>query len=254
MTQQIELGLETFGVVARDGGGHLLSHAEIIRHAIDEAVLAEERGVFFFGIGEHHREDFAVSSPGTDLATIADRTWRIRLGSAVTGLSSDDPARVFQRSSTLGATFHGRADSILGRGSCTESFALFDFPLEQYSTRFEERLELFAAIRESGRTGTPVTWRGTTRAPLSGKRVYPSTASGTITTWIGMGGSPDSVLCAARDRTPLMLAIIGGAPQRFSPYVELYKRALADLDAPALGRSRMDIKYSARALSHEALI
>ncbi|MBK6486157.1 MAG: LLM class flavin-dependent oxidoreductase [Gemmatimonadetes bacterium] len=234
MPAQIELGLETFGDVTRDSAGHLLSHSQVIRHVIDEAVLADEVGVDFFGIGEHHREDFAVSSPEMVLATIAGRTSRIRLGSAVTVLSSDDPVRVFQRFSTLDAASNGRAEIILGRGSFTESFPLFGFPLDQYATLFEERLDLFAALLEADRTGTPVTWRGTTRAALTDKRVYPSTAGGTIKTWIGVGGSPESVVRAAKYRMPLMLAIIGGAAQRFAPYVELYHRALADVGAPSL--------------------
>ncbi len=234
MSHTLELGLETFGDVTRDATGTLLPHAQVIRHVIDEAVLADEVGVDFFGIGEHHRADFAISSPEMVLATIAGRTSRIRLGSAVTVLSSDDPVRVFQRFSTLDAASNGRAEIILGRGSFTESFPLFGFPLDQYQLLFEERLELFAAILESDRTGEPVSWRGTTRAALTDKRIYPATASGNIKTWIGVGGSPESVVRAARFRMPLMLAIIGGAPQRFAPYIELYHRALADFGVPSL--------------------
>lgn len=229
----LELGLETFGDVTRDGSGALLAHPQVIRHVIEEGVLADEVGVDFFGIGEHHRDDFAVSSPEMVLATIAGRTSRIRLGSAVTVLSSDEPVRVFQRFATLDAASNGRAEIILGRGSFTESFPLFGFPLDQYQVLFEERLELFAALLESDRTGTPVTWKGTTRAPLTGKRVYPTTAGG-ITTWIGVGGSPESVVRAAKYRFPLMLAIIGGSPLRFAPYVDLYQRALAQFGVSSL--------------------
>jgi probable LLM family oxidoreductase len=230
----VELGLETFGDVTRDASGRLVHHAQVIRDVVEEAVLADQVGVDFFGIGEHHRDDFAVSSPEMVLATIAGRTSRIRLGSAVTVLSSDDPVRVFQRFSTLDATSNGRAEIILGRGSFTESFPLFGFPLDQYQTLFEERLELFAAVLESDRTGTPLNWRGTTRAPLSNQRVYPSTANGTIKTWIGVGGSPESVVRAAKFKLPLILAIIGGSPLRFLPYVELYHRALREFGASEL--------------------
>ena len=234
MSFPLELGLETFGDVTRDGEGRLLSHPQVIRDVIDEAVLADQVGVDCFGIGEHHRSDFAVSSPEMVLATIAGRTTRIRLGSAVTVLSSDDPVRVFQRFSTLDAASKGRAEIILGRGSFTESFPLFGFPLDQYTTLFEERLDLFAAILESDRTGTPVTWRGTTRAPIAGLRVYPTTATGTIRTWIGVGGSPESVVRAAKYRLPLILAIIGGSPLRFAPYVDLYHRALSEFGVETL--------------------
>ena len=234
MTAPLELGLETFGDVTRDSAGQLLSHPQVIRDVIDEAVLADQVGVDFFGIGEHHRADFAVSSPEMVLATIAGRTTRIRLGSAVTVLSSDDPVRVFQRFSTLDAASNGRAEIILGRGSFTESFPLFGFPLDQYNTLFEERLDLFAAVLESDRTGTPVTWRGTTRPPIKGLRVYPATANGTIRTWIGVGGSPESVVRAARYKMPLILAIIGGSPLRFAPYVDLYHRALNEFGVAPL--------------------
>ncbi|MBK6457638.1 MAG: LLM class flavin-dependent oxidoreductase [Gemmatimonadetes bacterium] len=230
----VELGLETFGDVTRNAAGQLVAHPQVIRDVIDEAVLADQVGVDFFGIGEHHRDDFAVSSPEMVLATIAGRTSRIRLGSAVTVLSSDDPVRVFQRFSTLDAASNGRAEIILGRGSFTESFPLFGFPLDQYQVLFEERLDLFAAVLESDRTGTPFSWRGTTRAPLSNQRVYPSTANGTIKTWIGVGGSPESVVRAAKYRLPLILAIIGGSPLRFAPYVDLYHRALSDFGVASL--------------------
>ena len=227
MKPYIELGLDTFGDVTVDADGRQLSQAEVIRNVIDEAVLADELGIDFIGVGEHHRADFAVSSPEVVLAAIAGRTNRIRLGSAVTVLSSDDPVRVFQRFSTLDAASNGRAEIILGRGSFIESFPLFGYPLDQYETLFEEKLEFFARILEGNRTGTPVTWRGTTRAPLEGKRIYPPTESGQLKTWIGVGGSPESVVRAAKYGMPLMLAIIGGHPGRFAPYIDLYYRALA---------------------------
>ena len=224
-----ELGLDTFGDVTHDADGRPRAHARVLRDLVDQAVLADEVGVDFIGVGEHHRADFAVSSPETVLAAVAGRTRRIRLGSAVTVLSSDDPVRVFQRFSTLDAVSGGRAEVILGRGSFVESFPLFGYPLDQYETLFEEKLALWAALLEADRAGEPVSWRGTTRAPLVGRRVFPPTEHGRLTTWVGVGGSPESVVRAARYGFPLMLAIIGGDPTRFAPYVALYHQALAQL-------------------------
>jgi probable LLM family oxidoreductase len=226
MTPHLEFGLDTFGDVTRDADGRPLSHAQVLRDVVDEAVLADELGIDAFGVGEHHRPDFAVSAPEVLLAAIAGRTRRIRLGSAVTVLSTDDPVRVFQRFATLDATSGGRAEVILGRGSFTESFPLFGYPLDQYETLFEEKLALFAALLAHDRTGEPVTWRGTVRAPLVGQRVYPTTERG-LTAWVGVGGSPQSVVRAARHALPLTLAIIGGDPRRFAPYAALYHRELA---------------------------
>ena len=234
MNTNLELGLDTFGDVTRGADGRVLSHAQVIRDVIAEAVLADELGIDFIGVGEHHREDFAVSAPEVLLAAIAGRTERIRLGSAVTVLSSDDPVRVFQRFATLDAASNGRAEVILGRGSFTESFPLFGYALDQYATLFEEKLALFAAVLEQDRTGEPLSWRGTTRPPLSGQRVFPRTEHGALKTWIGVGGSPESVLRAARYSLPLMLAVIGGDPRRFAPYVDLYHRALGELGAERL--------------------
>jgi probable LLM family oxidoreductase len=234
MNTELELGLDTFGDVTRGADGRPVPHAQVIRDVIAEAVLADRLGVDFIGVGEHHREDFAVSAPEVLLAAIAGRTERIRLGSAVTVLSSDDPVRVFQRFSTLDAASGGRAEVILGRGSFTESFPLFGYALDQYGTLFEEKLEIFAAVLEQDRTGEPVTWSGTTRAPIIRQRVFPGTENGALKTWIGVGGSPESVVRAARYGLPLMLAIIGGDPRRFMPYVELYHRALEELGRPRL--------------------
>ncbi len=228
MTKTLELGLDTFGDVTRDAEGRTLSHAEVLRNVVAEAKLADELGLDFFGVGEHHRADFAVSAPEVLLAAIAGQTERIRLGSAVTVLSSDDPVRVFQRFSTLDAISGGRAEVILGRGSFTESFPLFGLDLRQYQVLFEEKLELFAELLKEG----PTTWSGTTRAPLDRQRVYPPTASGSLRTWIGVGGSPESVDRAARYGLPLMLAVIGGEPRRFAPLVDLYHRALAHHGQP----------------------
>ena len=227
MTHPIELGLDTFGDTTAGPGGVPLPHAQVIRDLVEEAVVADETGVDVFGVGEHHRADFAVSSPETVLAGIAGRTRRIRLGSAVTVLSSDDPIRVFQRFSTLNALSSGRAEVVLGRGSFTESFPLFGLDLGRYEALFEEKLDLFAALLRGG----PVTWRGTTRAPLADQEVYP-TVEGSLRTWVGVGGSPESVVRAARHGLPLMLAIIGGDPMRFAPHVDLYRRACAQLGQP----------------------
>lgn len=225
MTAPLELGLDTFGDITEGPDGQLLAAPDVLRNVVAEGVLADEVGVDFFGVGEHHRDDFAVSAPEVVLAAIAGRTSRIHLGSAVTVLSSDDPVRVYQRFATLDGISGGRAEIILGRGSFTESFPLFGYPLDQYNVLFEEKLELFAELLKEG----PTTWRGTTRAPLVKQQVYPPTATPPIRTWIGVGGSPESVVRAAHYGLPLTLAIIGGDPRRFLPYVQLYHRALAEL-------------------------
>ncbi len=230
MDHPLELGLDTFGDVTETVDGETVSYAQVIRDVIEEAVLADELGVDFIGVGEHHRDDFAISSPEVVLAAIAGRTHRIHVGSAVTVVSSDDPVRVFERFATLDAASHGRAEVILGRGSFTESFPLFGYELSQYEELFEEKVNLFAELL----TEQPVTWHGRTRSGLANQRVYPRTESGHLKTWIGVGGSPESVARAARYRMPLMLAIIGGAPERFVPFVDLYHRALEALEAPEL--------------------
>ena len=227
--ENIELGVDTFGDVTVGADGAPLGHPEVIRNVVEEAVLAERVGLDFFGLGEHHREDFAVSAPDVVLAAIAGRTERLRLGSAVTVLSSDDPVRVYQRFATLDALSSGRAEVILGRGSFTESFPLFGHELSDYEVLFEEKLELFAALLDEG----PVTWSGTTRAGLRDQRVFPTTESG-LRTWVGVGGSPESVVRTARHGFPLMLAIIGGDPLRFAPFADLYRRSLAELGQPDL--------------------
>jgi len=218
----LQFGLDTFGDVTAAPDGRLLSHAQVIRNVIAEGELADRVGVDVIGLGEHHRDDFAISSPEVVLAAIAARTSRIHLASAVTVLSSDDPVRVYQRFSSLDAASGGRAEVILGRGSFTESFPLFGFPLDQYQVLFEEKVELFVALLAE----QPVTWRGTTRASLSGQRVFPPIERPPLRTWIGVGGSPESVVRAAHYGLPLTLAIIGGDPRRFLPYVQLYHRVL----------------------------
>ncbi|MGE0463516.1 MAG: LLM class flavin-dependent oxidoreductase [Vicinamibacterales bacterium] len=220
--EDIELGLDTFGDVTLGADSRPLSQAQVLRHVVEEAVLADRHGLGFFGVGEHHRPDFAVSAPEVLLAAIAGRTGRIHLGSAVTVLSTDDPVRVFQRFSTLNAVSNGRAEVILGRGSFTESFPLFGYDLSKYDLLFEEKLELFSELLAQ----EPVTWEGRTRASLTNQRVYPPVEAGRLRAWVGVGGSPESVIRAARHDLPLMLAIIGGSPMRFKPYVDLYRRAL----------------------------
>jgi probable LLM family oxidoreductase len=230
MPAHVELGLDTFGDVTVDAEGRRLAEAEVIRNVVDEAMLADRLGIDFIGIGEHHRADFAVSSPETVLAAIAGRTDRIRLGSAVTVLSSDDPVRVYQRFATLDAVSDGRAEVILGRGSFIESFPLFGYELERYEELFEEKLDLFVHLLAE----QPVTWRGTTRAAIDGLQVHPRTERGSLTTWVGVGGSPRSVVRAAHHGLPLMIAVIGGESHRFRPFVDLYHRALGELGRPTL--------------------
>jgi probable LLM family oxidoreductase len=225
----IELGLDTFGDVTVDADGRLRSQAEALRDVVAEAVLAEQAGVDCFGVGEHHRPDFAVSAPEVVLAAIAAKTSRMTLGSAVTVLSTDDPVRVFQRFSTLDAISNGRAEVILGRGSFTESYPLFGYDLSRYEELFEDKLALFAALLGNG----TVTWRGTTRSALEGDVIYPPIESGTLRTWVGVGGSPESVVRAARYGLPLTLAIIGGHPTRFRSYVDLYHQSLERFGKPS---------------------
>jgi alkanesulfonate monooxygenase SsuD/methylene tetrahydromethanopterin reductase-like flavin-dependent oxidoreductase (luciferase family) len=190
---EIQFGLDTFGDVPEDDSGALVSYAEAIRRVVDEAVVADQTGVDVFALGEHHRPEFAVSSPETVLAGIATKTSRIRLGSGVTVLSSDDPVRVFQRFATLDALTNGRAEVILGRGSFTESFPLFGYDLRDYDLLFEEKIDLFVKrLKEQ-----PVTWSGSTRAALHDADVFPKTESGHLSTWVGVGGSPQSVIRAA---------------------------------------------------------
>ncbi|MFI5960391.1 LLM class flavin-dependent oxidoreductase [Cryptosporangium sp. NPDC051539] len=218
------MGLDTFGDVPVDDAGVPLSHAQAIRQVVDEAVLADELGVDVIALGEHHRPEYSISTPETVLAGIATRTQRIKLASGVTVLSSDDPVRVFQRFATVDALSDGRAQVILGRGSFTESFPLFGYDLSDYDVLFEEKLDLFAALLDE----KPVTWNGTTRAPLDDADVFPKTENG-LDTWVGVGGSPQSVVRTARYGLPLMLAIIGGPAGRFGPYIDLYRRAAEQL-------------------------
>ncbi|THG35425.1 LLM class flavin-dependent oxidoreductase [Glaciibacter flavus] len=232
MTDQLAFGLDTFGDVTVGLDGETLTQPQVLRNVVAQGVLADRVGVDAFGIGEHHRIDFAVSAPEVVLGAIAGATERITLGSAVTVLSSDDPVRVFQRFATLDGLSGGRAEVTLGRGSFTESFPLFGYQLSEYEDLFEEKLELFAALRSE----TAITWEGRKRAALVDREVYPKTASGALKTWIGVGGSPESVVRAAHYGFPMMLAIIGGSSARFRPFVDLYGRELDQM-----GKDRLPV-------------
>jgi probable LLM family oxidoreductase len=224
------LGLDTFGDVTHDDDDRPLSHAQTIRNLVEQGVLADQVGIDFFGIGEHHTDDFPLSAADVVLAAIAARTDRIRVGSAVTVLSSDDPVRVFQRYATLDAISSGRAEVILGRGSSIDSFPLFGYDLADYDDLFEEKTDLFAELLK----GSPVTWQGKTRASLHNQDVVPHPESGTFPVWIGVGGSPQSVIRAAHYGFSLMLAIIGGSPSRFAPFSQLFQQALESYGRAAL--------------------
>lgn len=223
----ISLGLDTFGDVSLGPDGKPQPMDRVLREVLDQATLADAIGIDFIGLGEHHRSDFAISAPEIVLAAIAGRTQRIKLGTAVTVLSTDDPVRVFQRFSTLNALSGGRAEPILGRGSFTESYPLFGQDLHDYDQLFEERLDLFARLLREPR----VTWSGETRTALKDQPVYPQLGQ-PMTVWVGVGGSPESVVRVVRQDLQLMLAIIGGDISRFVPYVDLYQRACAQLGKP----------------------
>lgn len=228
--ESFQFGYDTFGDVTLGADGAPVSHAQVIRNVVDEAVLADEVGLFSVGIGEHHRDDYAISAPEMVLAAIASRTTNLHLSTAVTVLSSDDPVRVYERFATLDALSNGRAEIILGRGSFTESFPLFGYDLKDYQALFEEKLALFAMLREE----QPVSVRGEHIQTLRDVTLYPPLEDGrTLPTWVAVGGSPESVVRAASYGLPLFLAIIGGGAERFAPFVDLYHRALDEFDKPA---------------------
>ena len=229
-TSNYEFGIDSFGDIALDEKGNPLSDAASIRQVVDEATLADKLGIDIIGLGEHHRADFAISSPEMVLAAIASKTKNIKLTSAVTVLSSDDPVRVYQRFATLDAVSNGRAEIIIGRGSFTESYPLFGYDLRDYERLFDEKIELMAELIKE----RPVTWSGTMRPGLKDTEVFPKTDTGSLPIYVGVGGTPQSVVRTARYGFGMMLAVIGGAPDRFKPYVELYRQASRDLGHEAL--------------------
>ena len=229
----MELGLYTFAELTPDPvTGRSISPAKRLRNLIEEATLADEVGLDVFGIGEHHRPDFAVSAPAIALAAVAERTQRIRLTSAVSVLSSDDPVRVFQQFATLDLLSGGRAEIMAGRGSFIESFPLFGYDLADYDELFIEKLELLLQLREAEH----VSWTGRHRAPLDRAAVYPRPLQDPLPVWVAVGGNPASAARAGALGLPMALAIIGGMPERFAPFAEIHRRAALELDrsAPAL--------------------
>jgi probable LLM family oxidoreductase len=203
------------------GTGQIVSPEQRMRDLIEEIVLADQVGLDVFGVGEHHRPDYLASSPAVVLAAAAGKTTRIRLTSAVSVLSSDDPVRVFQDFATLDLLSGGRAEIMAGRGSFIESFPLFGYPLELYDELFAEKLDLLLKLREQAR----VTWSGKHRPPLNNLGVYPRPVQDPLPVWVAVGGTPESVVRAAQLGLPLALAIIGGAPQRFTRLIALYREA-----------------------------
>ncbi len=212
----MELGLATFADLSSG-----ISPEQRMRDLIEEAVLAEQLGLDVFAVGEHHRPDFLISSPAIALAAIAVKTERIRLSSAVTVLSSDDPVRVFQQFAEVDLLSGGRAEIMAGRGSFVESFPLFGYDLDDYDALYAEKLELLLKIRDS----TSVTWSGRLRAPLHDAGVWPRPIQDPLPVWVAVGGTPQSVARAGALGLPMTLAIIGGQPERFAPLVALYRRA-----------------------------
>jgi probable LLM family oxidoreductase len=250
----MELGIYTFAETTPDPRtGRTISPQERLADLLEEIELADELGLDVFGVGEHHRPDFAVSAPAVVLGAAAARTKRIRLTSAVSVLSSDDPVRVFQNFATLDLLSGGRAEIMAGRGSFIESFPLFGYDLEDYDELFSEKLELLLALRESEH----VTWAGRHRAPLDGRGVYPRPVQDPLPVWVAVGGTPQSVVRAGVLGLPMALAIIGGQPERFAPFAELHRRAAAEAghEAPALSiNSHGFIADTSQAAMDEAFV
>ncbi|HEY0122371.1 MAG TPA: LLM class flavin-dependent oxidoreductase [Rhizobium sp.] len=232
----MELGLYTFADVSPDPALNKgVEAARRLNNLIEEIELADQVGLDVFGLGEHHRPDYAASAPAVALAAAATRTKNIRLTSAVTVLSSDDPVRVFQQFSTLDLISNGRAEIMAGRGSFIESFPLFGYNIEDYDQLFEEKLDLLLAIRD----GEQVSWAGEMRAPINGRGVYPRPLQDPLPIWIAVGGTPQSVARVGALGLPMAIAIIGGEPRRFAPLVDLYREAArrADQDQAKLKTS-----------------
>jgi probable LLM family oxidoreductase len=226
----MEIGLYTFGELAPDPATGKTSPGQRLRDLVEEIVLADQVGLDVFGIGEHHRPDFAVSAPAVVLAAGAERTSRIRLTSAVSVISSDDPVRVFQEFATLDLLSGGRAEIMAGRGSFTESFPLFGYELRDYDALFEEKLELLLRLRGSER----VKWPGGHRAAIDDRGVYPRPFQDPLPVWIAVGGTPESAVRAATLGLPMALAIIGGLPERFAPFAALFRRSAEAAGHPGL--------------------
>ena len=218
----MELGIYSFADATEDlTTGRTITHGERLRDLIEEIELADQVGLDVYGVGEHHRPDYASSAPAVILSNAAAHTSRIRLTSAVTVLSSDEPVRVFQQYSTLDLLSNGRAEIMVGRGSFIESFPLFGYDLDDYNELFAEKLDLLLKIRDSER----VTWSGRHRAPLNDQPVYPRPQQDPLPIWIAVGGTPQSVVRAGMLGLPMALAIIGGEPERFVPLADLYREA-----------------------------
>ena len=222
----MELGIYTFAETTPDPAtGKTIPTRQRFREVVEEATLADQVGLDVFGIGEHHRPDYPASAPVVLLAAIAEHTRRIRLTTAVTVLSSDDPVRVFQQFATLDQLSGGRAEIMAGRGSFIESFPLFGYDLNDYDALFSEKLELLVQLREQER----VTWTGVHRAPLDDLAIHPRPMQASIPIWVAVGGTPQSVVRAARLGLPMALAIIGGAPDRFVPFIDLYRETIVKM-------------------------
>jgi probable LLM family oxidoreductase len=220
----MELGITTFAETYPDPKTRqIIGHGERLRQVLDEIVLAEQVGLDVYGVGEHHRPDFASSSPAVVLAAAAGKTDRIRLTPAVVILSSDDPVRVFQDYATLDLVSSGRAELLVGRGSFIESFPLFGYSLADYDELFSEKLDLLLAIRDDEQ----VTWSGRFRSALQDQAIYPRPEQQPFPIWVGVGGSPESIVRAASRGLPVALAIIGGNPDRFAVFADLHRKTLS---------------------------
>ncbi len=243
MTTHFEVGVSSFADTMPNANGETISNEQRLANLLEEIELADQVGLDVFGVGEHHRPDFAASSPATILAAAAVRTKNIRLTSAVTVLSTDDPVRVFQQFSTVDLLSHGRAELTAGRGSFTESYPLFGYDMDDYDELFQEKLELLLAIREDEK----VLWAGEHRAGINRRGVYPRPVQDPLPVWIGVGGNPASVERAGRLGLPLILAIIGGAPARFKPLIDYYRES-----AIAAGRDPATLKVGINSHTHIA--
>ena len=247
----MEIGIYTFGELAPDPATGRTSHAQRTRELIEEIALADQLGLDVFGVGEHHRPDFVVSAPAVVLAAAAERTKSIRLTSAVSVISSDDPVRVFQDFATLDLISGGRAEIMAGRGSFIESFPLFGYDLHDYDELFAEKLELLLAVRHSER----VTWSGNHRPPIDDRGVYPRPIQDPLPVWVAVGGTPESAIRTGTLGLPMALAIIGGMPERFAPFAELHRSAAraAGHPVPALSiNSHGYVADTARQAADEA--